>query len=535
MKTKIEIILGLLESGKTHFINSMLMTDEVNNEKIVIIQDESGQTDINASLITDRNIDLVLIDNDIDTEIDNKYLENIIYKHSPDRIFIESNGMKNSNDLISIFEDKNIKKLCKLDDVISIIDAETFSIYYRNMKDLLTSHIVNSSKIIFNNLNILNKKKSINIIGQIKNINESASLLEHSISSDNNDLHNSEKYIELNNSFNFKSYVYIFLIISAFTIISILSISDSNSMLMTGFQNFYTIFVSILIESMPFILLGSFISALIQIYISQDKIMKIFPRNVFLSCIIAAFAGLILPICDCGIIPIAKGLIKKKIPVAACITFMLSAPIVNPIAIISTIYAFQEKKSVVICRVGCGIIISILTGLAIHFCTKNKQDILNNDNINDISICNCSICNKSYNSSDNRFDKIRNVFLHTGDEFFNIGKFMIIGTLLSSIFQSIAYSFNNLYIPNDNRSSLIIMMFLAFLLSVCSTSDAFIAKGFLSSFSLNSTIGFLVFGPMLDIKNTFILFGNFKKKFVLKLIFFIVSISFIVLININLS
>ncbi|MEO2682994.1 permease, partial [Clostridium butyricum] len=68
-----------------------------------------------------------------------------------------------------------------------------------------------------------------------------------------------------------------------------------------------------------------------------------------------------------------------------------------------------------------------------------------------------------------------------------------------------------------------------------STSDAFIAKGFLKLFSLNSVMGFLVVGPMLDIKNTLMLFGNFKKTFVLKLIFCIVIISFTVLINFNFS
>ena len=92
-----------------------------------------------------------------------------------------------------------------------------------------------------------------------------------------------------------------------------------------------------------------------------------------------------------------------------------------------------------------------------------------------------------------------------------------------------------MYIPNDNRISLLVMIVLSFLLSVCSTSDAFVAKGFLKQFSINSVMGFLVVGPMLDVKNTIMLFGSFKKKFVLKLIFIILVVSFRVLINCKLA
>ena len=220
-------------------------------------------------------------------------------------------------------------------------------------------------------------------------------------------------------------------------------------------------------------------------------------------------------------------------PVAAGITFMLAAPIVNPIAIIATMYAFKEMKSVVIYRVVAGIIISISVGLIMQFCTKKDEDILINseDNIE----CECGFCNNNYEYNGSKLEKVKAVFIHAGDEFFTVGKFMIIGTFLSSIFQSIVSANSSVYIPNDNKISLLFMIGLAFLLSVCSTSDAFIAKNFLNQFSINSIMGFLVVGPMLDIKNTIMLFGSFKKKFVLKLMFFILLVSFVFLINFTLT
>lgn len=537
MKIKIEIILGLLESGKTNFINSMLESDEIYNETIVVIQDELGQTDINYpnDKISKKNINLITIEHNTDDDINENYIKDIIIKYCPERIFIETNGMKNSSYILKVFNNYVIKKLCIVDDIVSIVDAETFNLYYRNMQDLLFSQIFNSEKIILNNLNKFTKNEITNIISQIKNINETASIMEYSEFEDSPDYSYLELYDNNKNVFTFKTYIFIFLIIFSFTALSAFSLLDFSisSQYLTTLNKFYTVFISILIEGIPFILIGSFVSALIQIYVSKEFIIKVLPHNIFLSCIIAAFAGIIFPICDCGTIPIVKGFIRKKVPTAACITFLLSAPIVNPIAIISTVYAFQDMKYVVIYRIFSGIIIAILIGLIIHFFTRDNPNILKNNT--DPLSCECAICSDSYEDSKASIDILRNIFFHTIDEFFNIGKFMIIGAFISSIFQTIVYFDSNLYFPNDNRTSLLIMILLAFLLSVCSTSDAFIAKGFLKLFSLNSVMGFLVVGPMLDIKNTFMLFGNFKKTFVLKLIFCIVIISFTVLINFNFS
>ena len=168
-----------------------------------------------------------------------------------------------------------------------------------------------------------------------------------------------------------------------------------------------------------------------------------------------------------------------------------------------------------------------------QFSTKKDEEILKNNA--DIVECDCGFCDDNNDYSKSKLKKVKAIFIHAGDEFFNMGKFMIIGTFLSSIFQNIAFINSNMYISNDNRISLMVMILLSFLLSVCSTSDAFVAKGFLKLFSINSIMGFLVVGPMLDVKNTIMLFGNFKKKFVLKLIFTIIVVSFSVLINCKLA
>ncbi|EKQ57226.1 MULTISPECIES: permease [unclassified Clostridium] len=534
MNIKVEIVIGFLGSGKTSFINSRLQGEELQNKIIVVIQDEFGNCEIKNN--SNNQNQIIVMKNDEDEEINADYIKKIISKYTPNRIFIEVNGMENSTNIINIFNEKSIKKICKIDDIISIIDVIKFSMYFRNMKSIVSTHIFNSETIILNNTNQLEKKEFSSIQKEIENINETANILEH-VTIINKGKSNEEEYVEIkkHDFFVFKTLLYLSLVMFLCTFLITLTTLNIkiSSVYLDRFKKFYDVFISILIQGFPFILIGSFVSSIIQICISRDTFIKIFSKNILVSCIIAAFAGLLFPICDCGTIPIVKGLMKKKIPIAAGITFMLAAPIVNPIAIIATIYAFPGMKSVVIYRIATGIIISILVGLIMQFSIKKDEEILKNDT--DIVECDCGFCNDKYDYSKSKLQKIKAIFIHAGDEFFNIGKFMIIGTFLSSIFQNIALINSNMYISNDNRISLIVMILLSFLLSVCSTSDAFVAKGFLKLFSINSIMGFLVVGPMLDVKNTIMLFGSFKKKFVLKLIFIILVVSFGVLINCKLA
>jgi len=538
MKVKIEIVIGFLDSGKTSFINSMLQSEELKNEIIVVFQDEFGEKEIEkVAAALGQNNEIIVIKNEEDKQINSTLIKDIIKEYAPDRIFIEVNGMKDSSDIIEIFNEKTIKNISKIEEIVNIIDVEKFPIYFKNISFIISKHIFNSETIILNNVNKLSKKEFVEIQKQIKNINETADIIKHVSSIKLNGVSRDE-YIEVSTNhkfFIFKVFVYLSLIILAFTYLITLSLSDTSIYAggLDKFGKFYYIFISILIQGFPFILIGSFVSAIIQIYISKERFIRLFPRNSFLSCIIAAFAGLLFPICDCGTIPVVKGLIRKNVPIAAGITFMLAAPIVNPIAIISTIYAFQGMKSIVIYRVIAGIIISISVGLIVQFSSRKDEEILLiNENTSD---CECGFCSGEYGIYNNTYQKIKAIFIHAGDEFFNVGKFMIIGTFLSSIFQSTVYADKSSYITYNNWRGLIEMIGLSFLLSVCSTSDAFIAKGFLKQFSINSVMGFLVVGPMLDIKNTIMLFGTFKKKFVLKLIVTILIVSFIYLINFTLT
>ena len=292
-------------------------------------------------------------------------------------------------------------------------------------------------------------------------------------------------------------------------------------------ERWANIYISMILEAIPFILIGAIFSSIIQVYVSKEGLNKILPKNKFLAMISVSFLGLIIPICECAIIPIAKSLFKKGVPLGVMITFILSVPIVNPVVIASTYYAFKDIRIVIIRVVG-GIVLSLIIGFLMEILTEKNEEILKEEDIKNDCDCGCLTNNYFYNKS-----KLRVCLEHSNKEFFNILKYYIFGSFLSSIF--IVFLKERIIVDGVNSIivQIIIMMSLAFLLSLCSEADAFIAKGFLSYFNISAVSSFLILGPMIDLKNVIMLNSYFKKGFSIKFILTIILsvLSFSVLLN----
>lgn len=286
--------------------------------------------------------------------------------------------------------------------------------------------------------------------------------------------------------------------------------------------DFANIFISIILEAIPFIILGSFISAIIQIFISEECIVKLIPRMSIFGYFGAALVGLIFPVCECAIVPITRSLIKKGMPIGIGITLMLSVPIINPVVIMSTYYAFYDKQIMVLLRVIGGFVAAVLIGVIVNLLKGNNYNvILNNDK--DTYYCSCGCSN--FNNKEN---KLKAVFEHTNREFLNIMGYLIFGAFISSGFQVIQAQGGLNYIFDNKFLNIIFMMFLGFALSLCSEADAFVGRIFLEHYSFSGVAAFLLLGPMLDFKNLIILLGAFKKNFVFKLAIVTISIIFII-------
>ena len=287
------------------------------------------------------------------------------------------------------------------------------------------------------------------------------------------------------------------------------------------------IFMSIFFESFPFLLLGALISSIIETFVSNETMARIIPKNKVLGSIVGICLGFFLPACDCAVIPVAKRLIKKKVPINVAVSFMLASPIINPVVILSTYHAFYKTNPDIFwMRLVLGIVVSLVIGIIMGILFGKKDIITNNEDE-----CGCSHCHE-HDECECEEHKHKNYFLsivnHTALDLFEVVKYLMFGALIASIIQ-VSLPRDILVMFNNNRIlSIITLMLFAYLVSLCSTSDSFVGKSLLSSFSKSSIMAYLLLGPMIDIKNTIVLFGNYKKSFVFSLISLIFICIFIV-------
>src|ERR1700690_688813 len=127
-------------------------------------------------------------------------------------------------------------------------------------------------------------------------------------------------------------------------------------------STFATVFLGIFIEAAPFLFLGTLASGVIEVFLDRDAMVKIRPKQALLRAVIGSCLGLVFPVCDCGVIPLTRRLFRKGFPIPAGIAFLLSAPILNPIVIISTATAFGVGR-ILFLRIGVSMAIAIITGL----------------------------------------------------------------------------------------------------------------------------------------------------------------------------
>ena len=321
------------------------------------------------------------------------------------------------------------------------------------------------------------------------------------------------------------------------------------------FSTVHTVFTGIVLQAVPFMLLGALLSSALYAFVPDRLLVKIFPKKYGLGFFTALFAGALFPVCECAAVPLMRSLIKKGVAMPIAVTFMLASPIVNPISIVSTLYAFPQQPSVAFYRLSFGLLIAFAIGLLLLFypeekylkedfdvdsavqprtfggvdtafrlatgrtSTEKRRNEPQSDNLDDAAV--------GSSVQQRMAAKIYMLLMHTCSEFFTAGPFLILGAFITALIRAAVPQELFSITSGSAAGSLLVMMLFAFIFSACSTSDAFIARSFLNRFSFGSILGFLVYGPMMDIKNLFMLLSLFKKRFVIELTLIITAINFI--------
>ncbi|MBO0694697.1 MAG: permease [Verrucomicrobia bacterium] len=306
--------------------------------------------------------------------------------------------------------------------------------------------------------------------------------------------------------------------------------------------------MSILFEGVPFMFIGTLLSGIIDAFVPSEKMEKILPRNPVAAIALSGVLGIVFPMCECGVVPVIRRLIRKGLPVSCALTYLLAAPIVNPIVALSTFAAFRGQNPWMVTSMRlllgfgvacvCGMIVQRIPSRALlnrpMLASLQKRPISSRAQVPmpkpQVALAYAEVTSErnvvfpivpaeeivhlhdEAHEEKNFGEKMVGAIRCAAFDFLDVGFYLIIGAAIASVFNTAINKEVLLPLASNHLFAITGMMVLALLLSLCSTSDAFIAANFLT-FPVTAKLAFMVFGPMMDMKLLFMYGLVFKRRF----------------------
>ena len=333
---------------------------------------------------------------------------------------------------------------------------------------------------------------------------------------------------------------------------------------MTQLNNGITLFFSLLVEAMPFLLLGVIFSSVLLLFVDEQKLLGMIPKNVVLAALSGSLIGFMFPVCECGNIPVARRLLMKGAPTAVAIGYLLAAPTVNPIVFWATWIAFRDQPEIVFLRVGFTLIVAI-TIAAIFSSQADVRPFLQ-DNLTrlmgepepveapDPGLSPLLQSGTFLMQSPGQVlqldappaqvmaqvatlppigQRLRMMVDNMVLELRELGAVLVIGSAIAAFVQVAIPREVILSLGQGPVTSIVAMMTLAWVVSICSTVDSFFALSFASTFTSGALLAFLVFGPMVDLKNISLLLTVFKGRTIFYLCMLAAQLTFLLTLVMN--
>src|ERR687889_390915 len=306
-------------------------------------------------------------------------------------------------------------------------------------------------------------------------------------------------------------------------------------------QDFTTLALSIVVEALPFVILGALVSVIVRLFAPTERILRLLPKRPLLRRLSISLFGTFMPVCECGNVPVARGLVIRGLSVAESTTFLLAAPIINPVTLLATSQAFRLDPSIVWIRMAGGLLIALY---------KDQMELVSKGFYN--TLCQVGAADDlhhhehhheyhdhdhhvhhdhdhdHHHASNNRWDRWQEGIVIFRDEVSLMLKVLCLGALIAGATQ--------VFVPRDVLTSLgsdpflsiLAMIALAFIISICANVDAFFALAYSNTFTTGSIVAFLVFGPMIDIKMLTMMRTTYKVR-LLAMITLVVTLTSILI------
>ncbi|MBA3921034.1 MAG: permease [Nostocaceae cyanobacterium] len=345
---------------------------------------------------------------------------------------------------------------------------------------------------------------------------------------------------------------------------------------MNQLNNAFTLFLSLLVEAIPFLLLGVLLSGILLLFIDEQKLVAKMPKNPLLGAFYGSLAGFLFPVCECGNVPVARRLLMQGVPAPVAIGFLLAAPTINPIVIWATWTAFRDQPEIVVLRVVFSLFIATVIG-CVFSSQADLRPILQPTVARSLKFNPPSTQTKRHwgrgqlqkdstpsllesgtywlgqSTTSRRVDaaslqaavlatspkkplrdQLRLLLDNTVQELLELGGVLVIGSAIAATIQVVIPREFILSLGAGPITSIAAMMMLASVVSICSTVDSFFALSFASTFTSGSLLAFLVFGPMIDLKGIGLLLSIFKSRAVVYLFALAAQLTFLLTLFVSL-
>jgi uncharacterized protein len=301
------------------------------------------------------------------------------------------------------------------------------------------------------------------------------------------------------------------------------------------------VFLSIVLEALPFMLLGSLAGGLIEAFVSRERLASLLPRRKWRAVFIAAAAGFVFPVCECAVVPVVRRLIGKGLPLPAAVAYLLGGPVVNPVVAFSTAMAYNFNWQVTVLRLVAGYAIAVSIGLLMgrlfsvnralcpeaHLpsgkppvcgcCARLPAAVSLRSPADSDPAQDCAWCPPHGATGRSCTDKTGAAFVHAAQDFMAVGHYLVIGAFIAAVAQTFVERSSFLALNGVPALAVAAMMALAVLLNLCSEADAFIAASFRGLMPLSAQMAFMLTGPTFDFKLLLMYQGLFQRRAIIAL------------------
>jgi uncharacterized membrane protein YraQ (UPF0718 family) len=262
-------------------------------------------------------------------------------------------------------------------------------------------------------------------------------------------------------------------------------------------QSWMTVFVAVVVQALPFLVLGVLLSAIIAVFVPPSFFARALPKQPALAVPVAGMAGAVLPGCECASVPVAGALVRRGVTPAAALAFLLSAPAINPIVLTATAIAFPRTPEMVLARFAASLLVACAMGWLWQ--RQGRTDWLRPPD---------RPSSDGLSKGAAFWGSVRHDVMHAGG-------FLVVGAMAAATLKAVVPAGWLHTAANNPVVSILTLAILAVVLSICSEADAFVATS-LTQFSLTARLAFLVVGPMIDLKLFAMQAATFGRGFALR-------------------